>query len=781
MESDVKTEDHFTATHNARFNRFLRKERQVSRIRHKKHRSDNSNISKRIHSKTNKVKSIIQRIESLSSKNTNQVKKASPSYADLKSFIDLTIGTEPERNNNGDHEQHPPAEENLVKIFNLVSDDSSSSESGSSDEDSADDEVDWLREWIGDDPLEDIPEGLSWITKSNIYETVSSTPFPFQGKKWLDVIEKMPTLQTFLVQYREKKLRMYAKRYLRLAKKKLIVSSEVAGCGAIFQSTFGQFARAIDLLSNGTVEWNDSCLTNENYIKAFIRFLIAAHSQYKIKTATLVNKMVYIVTYLKWKSTRYDTTVEQAQKIQCILRYVRDERQSFKNALDQEASNQPSADDLLKKGAFLSPEEMSDLLVKCLETVHPHMERTTEHPQYRPTIKEAETIQDAITTMCCFTIGGQRKQVIINMTIKNVYFDKTLKMYIYKLGKEKIKRQSLSTLPLPPWLGAVIHWFKKTVRPVLNPFDKVISLWISKRRRPLDSAGFAKRIRKFVASKIPGKDHITPIVFRRITATYSFSRKLKEAGNNIQDFLSNYALLVNTSPKILTKHYIRYNHIAENLSLIHETNNMWLNNSAKCFIGSMNQMFRDQQDTEFMPTIASPLKSAVREEEKRRKRNRKRTKRARSLRESDKDTDDDYSPENDLAENKRKKLISERRRRKVLLKDIRGQFIDMDDDELRAEIVIRENQIRIRNEQIAALKKRIEDMKHSNNQELPQDESKDETEDEDEEPQEDLQRQILEGLFALDKGDDCDGIALDDTDPIYIDSSDESEMEIDLR
>jgi hypothetical protein len=50
--------------------------------------------------------------------------------------------------------------------------------------------------------------------------------------------------------------------------------------------------------------------------------------------------------------------------------------------------------------------------------------------------------------------------------------------------------------------------------------------------------------------------HITPIDFRRILTSLIFTKKIHEPGKTVDDFLTDYAHLINTSNKVYIYKYL---------------------------------------------------------------------------------------------------------------------------------------------------------------------------------------------------------------------------------
>lgn len=64
-----------------------------------------------------------------------------------------------------------------------------------------------------------------------------------------------------------------------------------------------------------------------------------------------------------------------------------------------------------------------------------------------------------------------------------------------------------------------------------------------------ESATLAKEVSDYVNSVFPGK-HITPAEFRRILPTLIWNNEDKVKHKSFEDFINDYAGLVNTSPKV---------------------------------------------------------------------------------------------------------------------------------------------------------------------------------------------------------------------------------------
>ena len=125
----------------------------------------------------------------------------------------------------------------------------------------------------------------------------------------------------------------------------------------------------------------------------------------------------------------------------------------------------------------------------------------------------------------------------------------------------------------------MIKYFISDVRPILKPKRGVIALWINQRGRPVEENTFLPLLKTTISEYFPNK-YITGLDFRRIIPSLLYE---DEDGNpiipesEVDNFLTNYAGLVNTSKQILKNHYIRSVRINHHRKLLKKIDLQFLN------------------------------------------------------------------------------------------------------------------------------------------------------------------------------------------------------------
>jgi hypothetical protein len=96
--------------------------------------------------------------------------------------------------------------------------------------------------------------------------------------------------------------------------------------------------------------------------------------------------------------------------------------------------------------------------------------------------------------MCLFTIGGQRREIIVAFStqviifhvylFQNIKYNTTLKTYTMNPPVEKVIRKESKTIPIPNWLGDIIFYFRDYVRDTFVP-QTDLAMWLNIKGKPL--------------------------------------------------------------------------------------------------------------------------------------------------------------------------------------------------------------------------------------------------------------------------------------------------------
>lgn len=215
-------------------------------------------------------------------------------------------------------------------------------------------------------------------------------------------------------------------------------------------------------------------------------------------------------------------------------------------------------------------EEIQQLYCHCLKkifvTIRYFKSIDVSHPLVN--LNYINDFQTALIILCFLSLGGQRKQVIVNMNIQRFIFREQFGLFFILPGSEKVPRQTAEGIPCPLFLGVLIDYYMSTLRPhLLKGTEGILSIWLNFAGKPLDGDRFNRRIAGFIKEMFP-KKLSTPIDFRRAIPSFCWKKQLSFGGKTITDFLHDLALLMNTSYPVLMKHYIRSSATEQSLNVM---------------------------------------------------------------------------------------------------------------------------------------------------------------------------------------------------------------------
>jgi len=192
-----------------------------------------------------------------------------------------------------------------------------------------------------------------------------------------------------------------------------------------------------------------------------------------------------------------------------LQRWLKEERQRERAKVEVSRNDYDDEEELLKKGKWLTENELRKLYAYILQQISDLLDEYKETPindnnndsdnsddisdtsdtdsvyELEWNVEDAEWFQANLITLLHFVIGGQRRQVIIQMTTKDFKIDAQGKMWC-KVGVEKKQRlQAKDGIFIPPYVSVILEYYMKEVRPCLNPKKHVISLWINRNGNPL--------------------------------------------------------------------------------------------------------------------------------------------------------------------------------------------------------------------------------------------------------------------------------------------------------
>lgn len=174
-----------------------------------------------------------------------------------------------------------------------------------------------------------------------------------------------------------------------------------------------------------------------------------------------------------------------------IQRWLKDERQRERAKVEISRINYDDEEELLKKGEWLTDEEFKELYSFGLKEILSLLDKYKEDHRYESDYEldwdreDAEWFMSVLITLLHFVIGGQRRQVVLQMTMEDFKKDKEGQVWC-KVGMEKkLRLQAKDGVFIPNYIAEILDYYMMTIRPYLNPKKHVIALWINRNGLPL--------------------------------------------------------------------------------------------------------------------------------------------------------------------------------------------------------------------------------------------------------------------------------------------------------
>jgi hypothetical protein len=190
-----------------------------------------------------------------------------------------------------------------------------------------------------------------------------------------------------------------------------------------------------------------------------------------------------------WMKTQ-DRYGDVLTRLEHACMFLNDRARIMENRNHVRRCKQASESQLLEEGKLMTEQELRQFYEDILGDIDRLVAQCNAGALEEG---EAGDFQRLLMTLLLFTIGGQRKEVIMGLTIqviravcgavltsdKNVVFDRLRNCYLIKLEAEKVLRTINSEgLVLPLYLGELIGYFIKNVRKLLRPQTGILGLWI---------------------------------------------------------------------------------------------------------------------------------------------------------------------------------------------------------------------------------------------------------------------------------------------------------------
>lgn len=96
-----------------------------------------------------------------------------------------------------------------------------------------------------------------------------------------------------------------------------------------------------------------------------------------------------------------------------------------------------------------------------------------------------------LIVLCCFTFGGQRRQIVTGMNLNVIYlfnyiyliqniFKNNNNDWFIKPPPEKIERlQVANGIAIPKYIGELLEYYRINIRPILLNKSNVVAFWIN--------------------------------------------------------------------------------------------------------------------------------------------------------------------------------------------------------------------------------------------------------------------------------------------------------------
>ena len=157
---------------------------------------------------------------------------------------------------------------------------------------------------------------------------------------------------------------------------------------------------------------------------------------------TIDNKIKILCDLLKWFKSQ-EEFCNNLMTIKQSLNYLKETKCSFKIANNIRKKNANSVEKLTEKGHWLNEMELKKLLLESLQLIKKLMSENSNSKN------NAIKFEEVLITLCMFSIGGQRREFIVNMSLDSFKWNSIKNTYTIHIPGEKVIRVCISDVPVP--------------------------------------------------------------------------------------------------------------------------------------------------------------------------------------------------------------------------------------------------------------------------------------------------------------------------------------------
>ena len=317
------------------------------------------------------------------------------------------------------------------------------------------------------------------------------------------------------------------------------------------------------------------------------------HLQRNYKNNTINNQLSHMANIYDWLAnfghglSHKDATTFNRHKKYCLT-----VANTHRWLYTVETSHSRSETDKVNDGSFLDPEEAKIFFRYILEE---WIEKKKNFEEASTVNKEkcARKMQDIIITLVAILSGGQRRQVISNLTIDSFTIINELGGFGTKIQKEKQDRAHGGIIPMNNQLVGFIQYFLTYIRPALKPNKGVIAQWINQNGNAMKQETVTNRLTRTIKEFDKGLS-INFLELRR----WFISCTMKDISTNKKerDIISSLELYLNTSSGVIEKHYDRSTKVEQIRKVGQEMNSYLMDMQGLNLLASENQKAKNETD-----------------------------------------------------------------------------------------------------------------------------------------------------------------------------------------
>ena len=266
-------------------------------------------------------------------------------------------------------------------------------------------------------------------------------------------------------------------------------------------------------------------------IAAFGRFLTLSNRA----PLTIRNRMLHIVGVLKQMKDTPELAEPYGHRIRAAKRAAGEVRRAAMARVPKIQATEESMAEMVRTGRMFASAQEHDTFNRWLFRVFAEGIAALEKQKGRLGLEQAALMQAVVATLMMDFSGGQRRQVIAELTVDGIdwcsyanWQQRQLKQLSVRPGVEKVNRLSRGKLPLPNFLRGHVAVLLELVRPALlqrrrrsvilstqdpEPLVEVKALWIDAYGRAMQPSSFSQMLGRLSARFNPHL-HILPKAYR---------------------------------------------------------------------------------------------------------------------------------------------------------------------------------------------------------------------------------------------------------------------------